>query len=191
MVAKGLDLENVTLVGALDADLSLYVDSYRAAETTFNMLTQVVGRAGRGNRPGRAMIQTMTPDHAVITLAAKQDYDGFYDLELPLRQAKGCPPFLNLYTITFTGQEEGRVMQCAAAFRDSLSAALVPWGGAQVFGPAPAAVAKINYQFRYRLTLRSAGGKALRQQLGVLLRDFARNRANRGVTAYIDVNAYD
>lgn len=191
MVAKGLDLENVTLVGALDADLSLYVDSYRAAETTFNMLTQVVGRAGRGNRPGRAMIQTMTPDHAVITLAAKQDYDGFYDLELPLRQAKGCPPFLNLYTITFTGQEEGRVMKCAAAFRDSLSAALVPWGGAQVFGPAPAAVAKINYQFRYRLTLRSAGGKALRQQLGALLRDFARNRANRGVTAYIDVNAYD
>jgi primosomal protein N' len=86
MVAKGLNLPDVTLVGALDGDLGLYNDSYRAAETTFNMLTQVVGRAGRGDTAGRAMIQTFLPNHSVITFAAKQDYAGFYDMEIGLRK---------------------------------------------------------------------------------------------------------
>ena len=92
MVAKGLNLPDVTLVGALDADLGLYTDSYRAAETTFNMLTQVVGRSGRGADAGRAMIQTVNPEHRVITLAAKQDYDGFYEMEIELRRIQKCPP---------------------------------------------------------------------------------------------------
>ena len=192
MVAKGLNLENVTLVGVLDADLSLYVDSYRAAETTFNMLTQVVGRAGRGSRPGRAMIQTMTPEHRVITLAAMQDYAGFYEMELPLRQAKGCPPFQDLYTLTFSGPEEQQVLRCAVAFRDALLGALGAGGmAAQVLGPAPAAVAKVNYHYRYRLTLRGAGGRPLRQLLSGLLQQFAREKTNRGVSAFADINGYD
>ena len=93
MVAKGLNLPDVTLVGVLDADLSLYSDSYRAAETTFNMLTQVVGRAGRGDTEGTAMIQTMAPTHRVITMAAKQDYESFYQMEMELRRVQSCPPF--------------------------------------------------------------------------------------------------
>ena len=93
MVAKGLDFENVTLVGVVAADLSLYVDDYRAAERTFSLITQVVGRAGRGNKTGRAVIQTYTPENDVITFAAAQNYDAFYAQEIELRQLRGCPPF--------------------------------------------------------------------------------------------------
>lgn len=90
MVAKGLDFPSVTLVGVIDADMSLYVDNFRAAETTFSLITQVVGRSGRGADVGCAMIQTMTPEHPVLRLAAKQDYDAFYELELQMRQLRSC-----------------------------------------------------------------------------------------------------
>ena len=146
MVAKGLNLPNVTLVGVLDADLSLYTDNYRAAETTFNMLTQVVGRAGRGDTPGRAMIQTLVPRHNVITLAAQQDYKGFYDMEIQLRRVQELPPFGDLATVIFTGQDEGRVLRGAVKFRDSLHACMAT---AQyknekctALGPAPAPLPK-------------------------------------------------
>ena len=195
MVAKGLNLPDVTLVGVLDADLSLYTSGYRAAETTFNMLTQVVGRAGRGDTAGRAMIQTMVPEHKVITLAACQDYAGFYELEIRMRQVQGCPPFGDLVTVTFTGEEEGRVMRGAAKLRDSLRACLQqsPYNQEQctVLGPAPCVVPKINYNFRYRLTLRCRMTKALRQLLAHLLRQFSQDRENRGVSAFVDVNGFE
>lgn len=195
MVAKGLNLPNVTLVGVLDADLSLYTGGYRAGETTFNMLTQVVGRAGRGDTPGRAVIQTLVPEHQVIRLAAKQDYDGFYDLEIRLRQAQSAPPFGDLAAVTFTGQEEPNVLRGAAVFRDSLNACLrqAPYTEetCTVLGPAPCVVPKVNYNFRYQLTLRCRMTKPLRQLLSYLLRQFSRDKANRGVSAFIDVNGYD
>ena len=174
MVAKGLNLPDVTLVGVLDADLSLYTDSYRAAETTFNMLTQVVGRAGRGDTAGRAMIQTMVPEHQVITMAAKQDYDGFYELELGMRRIQNCPPFGDIATVTFTGQEEGRVLRGAVKFRDSLHACLQQpdYAGetCTALGPAPCPVPKINYNYRYRLTLRLRATRNLTRLLGHILR---------------------
>ena len=195
MVAKGLNLPDVTLVGVLDADLSLYTDSFRAAETTFNMLTQVVGRAGRGDTPGLAVIQTMQPDHQVIRLAAKQDYDGFYDLEIQLRRLQNLPPFGDILTVTFTGQEETAVLRGAAKFRDSLLACLKqPEFETQtctVLGPAPCAVPKINYNFRYRLTLRAGLNKQLRMLIGHLLRQFSQDKLNRGVSAFADVNGFD
>ena len=195
MVAKGLNLPNVTLVGVLDADLSLYTGGYRAGETTFNMLTQVVGRAGRGDTPGRAVIQTLVPEHQVIRLAAKQDYDGFYDLEIRLRQAQSAPPFGDLAAVTFTGQEEPNVLRGAAVFRDSLNACLrqAAYSAEKctVLGPAPCVVPKVNYNFRYQLTLRCRMTKPLRQLLAYLLRQFSRDKANRGVSAFIDVNGYD
>ena len=195
MVAKGLNLPDVTLVGVLDADLSLYNDSFRAAETTFNMLTQVVGRAGRGDAPGRAVIQTMNPEHQVIKLAAKQDYDGFYDLEIGLRRLQGVPPFGDLVTITFTGQEETAVLRGAAKFRDSLVACLKEpsYEGeyCAVLGPAPCPVPKINYNFRYRLTLRCVFSKQLRNLVASLLRQFSQDKLNRGVSAFADVNGFD
>lgn len=195
MVAKGLNLPNVTLVGVLDADLSLYTGGFRAGETTFNMLTQVVGRAGRGDAPGRAVIQTLLPEHQIIRLAAKQDYDGFYDLEVRLRQAMSAPPFGDLAAVTFTGQEEGSVLRGAAVFRDSLNACLrqEPYRNEKcaVLGPAPCVVPKVNYNFRYQLTLRCRMTKPLRQLLAHLLRQFSKDKANRGVSAFIDVNGYD
>ena len=195
MVAKGLNLPDVTLVGVLDADLSLYTDSFRAAETTFNMLTQVVGRAGRGDSPGRAIIQTLAPDHEVIRLAAKQDYDGFYNLEIGLRRLQWVPPFGDLITVTFLGQEETAVLRGAAKFRDSLIECLrQPAYGAEhctVLGPAPCPVPKINYNFRYRLTLRCSQSRQLRLLLAHLLREFAKDKLNRGVSAFADVNGFD
>ncbi|MBR2422743.1 MAG: primosomal protein N' [Oscillospiraceae bacterium] len=195
MVAKGLNLPNVTTVGVLDADLGLYTDSFRAAETTFNMLTQVVGRAGRGDSAGKAWLQTMNPQHKVITLASQQDYDGFYDLEIGLRRVQNAPPFGDLAMVTFTGQDEARVLHGAAKFKNSLNALLnsadFQMEQCTVLGPAPCPVPKINYNFRHRLTLRCRMTKQLRMLLAHLLRQFSQDRENRGVTAFIDVNGYD
>ena len=195
MVAKGLNLPDVTLVGVLDADLGLYTGGYRAGETTFNMLTQVVGRAGRGDAEGRAVIQTLVPEHQVIRLAAEQDYDGFYDLEINLRRVQNAPPFGDIAVITISGQEETAVLRGAAKFRDSLNACLRDSGFRNeictVLGPAPCAVPKINYHFRYQLTLRCRMTKNLRLLLAYLLRQFSQDKANRGVNAFVDVNGYE
>lgn len=194
MVAKGLNLPDVTMVGVLDADLSLYTGGYRAGETTFNMLTQVVGRAGRGDTPGHAIIQTMVPEHQVIKLAAKQDYDGFYELEIPLRRVQNVPPFGDIAMVTFTGQEESTVLRGAAKFRDSLKLCLdQPTYGSEVctvLGPAPCVVPKINYNFRFQLTLRCRMTRQLRLLLAYLLRQFKQDRLNRGINAFIDVNGF-
>ncbi len=195
MVAKGLNLPDVTLVGVLDADSGLYCGSYRAAETTFNILTQVVGRAGRGDVPGQAVIQTMVPEHPVINLAARQDYAGFYELELGLRKVQSLPPFGDVASVTFVGMEEAHVLRGAAKFRDSLQACLkdVAYQNekCQILGPAPCAVPKINYHFRYRLTLRCQMSRNLRQLMAHMLRQFMQDSANRGVSAFADVNGLE
>ena len=195
MVAKGLNLPQVTLVGVLDADLSLYAGGYRAGETTFNMLTQVVGRAGRGDTPGRAVIQTLAPEHQVIRLAAEQDYEGFYNLEIQLRRVQSAPPFGDYAIVTFLGKEENNVIAAGAKFRDSIRAALEqPDYAAErctVLGPAPCPVPKINYNYRYQLTLRCAMTKKLRMLLAWLLGKLASDKEFRDVSAFVDVNGYD
>ena len=195
MVAKGLNLPEVTLVGVLDAELSLYTGGYRAGETTFAMLTQVVGRAGRGDAPGRAMIQTLVPEHQVIRLAASQNYDGFYDLEINLRRVQNAPPFGDIAAVTFIGQDEGAVLRGAAKFRDSLNMCLQQEvyknEHCTVLGPAPCVVPKINYHFRYQLTLRCRMTRPLRLLIAHLLRQFSQDKANRGVNAFVDVNGYE
>lgn len=195
MVAKGLNLPDVTLVGVLDADLGLYTDSYRAAETTFNMLTQVVGRAGRGDSAGQAIIQTLNPEHKVINLAAGQDYDGFYDLEIGMRRMQQLPPFGDLALVTFSGLDEGAVMRGAALFRESLRAVLKQPEYQNeictVLGPAPCPVPKINYHFRYRLTLRCKMTTPMRRLIAHMLRQFSQDKQNRGISAFMDVNGYE
>ena len=195
MVAKGLDLPNVTLVGAVDADLGLYSGSYRAGETTFHMLTQVVGRAGRGEYAGRAVIQTMVPGHAIIQLAKRQDYDGFYDLEIQLRRMQNFPPFGDCVTVAFQGEGEQQVLLGAAKFRDSLLAMTREqgWdlGRIQCLGPAPCPVPKINYHYRYRLSINCKLTREVRDALAYLLRSFGKDSKMRGVTAFIDINGYD
>ena len=137
----------------------------------------------------------MVPEHRIITLAAQQDYAGFYDLEIQLRRMQKRPPFGDLATVTFTGEEEGRLLRGAVKFRDSLLSCLkMPeYANEQctVLGPAPCAVPKINYHFRYRLTLRCRMNRSLRQLLAHLLRQFGADGGNRGVSAFADVNGYD
>lgn len=195
MVAKGLNLPGVTLVGVLDADLSLYAGGYRAGETTFNLLTQVVGRAGRGERPGRAVIQTMVPNHQLLRLAASQDYDGFYEMEIRLRRVQKAPPFGDQLMVTFRGQEEAAVLRGAMKFRESLCACLAQpsYAGeqAEILGPAPCPVPKINYQYRYRLTVNCRMTKQLRLLVAWLLGEFGKDKANRGVAAFADVNGFE
>ena len=195
MVAKGLDFENVTLVGVLSADISLYVDNYQAAERTFSLLTQVVGRAGRGGKTGRAVIQTYTPGNDVIRCAARQDYDAFYESEIRMRRLRRYPPFADLFTVTVSGTEEGRVLRAAVSVRETLRqlcrrpelAAEEP----EVLGPAPAPVVKVNNRFRYRCTLVGKNDKATREMLAWLQKDFAKDSANRGMNLFVDHNAAD
>ena len=195
MVAKGLNLPNVTLVGVLDGDMSLYTGSFRAAETTFDLLTQVVGRAGRGKAEGRAILQTLVPEHPVIRLAAMQDYDGFYDLESRLRQVQSLPPFGDCCQVTFSGPEEQRVLRAAAAYRAGLCAILAGEDyqdeKCTVLGPAPCPVPKINFQYRYRLTLRCRLDRKMRLLVAHLLRQASQDKQNRGVSVYADANALD
>ena len=195
MVAKGLNLPRVTLVGVLDADMSLYTGGYRSGEMTFDLITQVVGRAGRGDSTGRAILQTMTPGNTVLRLAAEQDYDSFYELELRLRRAQNAPPFADFAMVTFQGEEETQVLRCAVKFRDSLLACLAQpeYGEEKVrcLGPAPCPVPKINYHFRYRLTVNCRMNRKLRLLFAYLLRQFGMDKASRGVTAFVDVNGFE
>ncbi len=195
MVAKGLNFPDVTLVGVVDADASLYVDNYRSAETTFALITQVVGRSGRGEKPGAAIIQTLTPRNAVLRQAAAQDYDSFYEAELPLRRLRNCPPFCDQLLIGFVGFPERHVEDCAARFARRLWQQLEQAGLkgqlTDLLGPAPAYVAKINNKFRFRLTLLCANSKPLRLELAVLVKQFSREKETRGVTVYVDVNGYE
>ena len=188
MVAKGLDFENVTLVGVLAADLSLYVDNYRAAERTFSLLTQVVGRAGRGTKEGRAVIQTYTPENDVIQCAARQDYRGFYEGEIRMRRLRRYPPFADLFTLTVSGAEEGDVLRSAVRVRELLRQLFSDQPDTEVLGPAPAPVLKLNNRYRYRLTLVGRNDKATRDKLSWLLKQFANDRANRGSNLFVDCN---
>lgn len=195
MVAKGLDFENVTLVGVIAADFSLYTDSFRAGERTFSLLTQVVGRAGRGSKEGRAVIQTYTPDHEVIRFAAAQDYDSFYEQEIPLRKLRGYPPFQDIMVLTASGINETAVLRACQKIRrgleDSLSRPSYAGLGARLLGPAPATVAKVNNRYRYRLTLCGKNNKEIRTLLAHMLCAAQTDRENRGVSVYVDTNPYD
>ena len=195
MVAKGLDFAGVTLVGVLAADLSLYVDHYRAAERTFSLLTQVVGRAGRGEKEGRAVIQTYTPRNDVILAAAEQDYDRFYDDEIRLRRLRRDPPFADHFTLTVTGPEEEPVRracaQLCAALRQALSQEPYRAMEPEVLGPAPAPVVKLNNRYRYRITVVGQNEKPLRQLLAAYMKAFARRPEHRNMAVHTDCNLMD
>ena len=195
MVAKGLNFPDVTLVGVVDADSSLYLDHYRASETTFSLVTQVVGRAGRGEKPGTAIIQTMTPRNAVLRQAAAQDYDSFYQTELPLRRLRNCPPYQDQIQIAFVGFPERHVENCAQQFARTLWSRFQQTGlvsqVTDLLGPAPAVVTKINNKYRYRLTLLCTNSKALRLELSRLIQSFSKEKEHKGVGIYVDVNGYE
>jgi len=195
MVAKGLDFENVTLVGVLSADQSLYAPDFRAGERTFSLLTQVVGRAGRGEKPGRAVIQTLTPDNELIRCAARQDYDGFFDQEIALRRVRGSPPFQGLFVLTASGLEENAVLSVCLRLRRVLGTLLdgpdYRQLGYCLLGPAPATVVKVNDRYRYRLSLSIPNVKSVRELLAHVVRQAQKDKANRGVSVQVDADPMD
>lgn len=191
MVAKGLDFENVTLVGVLSADQSLYSDDFRSNERTFDLLTQVVGRAGRGQYPGRAVIQTFVPESPVLHLAAGQDYFGFAGRELAYRKALLYPPFVDLLVIGFVGAEEALTRQAAERFLRELSQVAdkeyreLPL---RVLRPSPAAVARMSGKYRYKLIMKCKNTPRLREMVSRSLVAFSDIKEFQQVTVYADAN---
>lgn len=191
MVTKGLDFENVTLAGVLDADQSLYAQDYRARERTFSLITQVVGRAGRRFDTGKAVIQTYSPAHAVILTAARQDYEAFFEREMETRQALRCPPVCGLTVLTAVGEVEQQVLKSLLALKTRLQSLMEGQYAdvkAPVLGPAAAQVVKVMGRYRYHLTMRADSTARWRSLIAGVIREFMQDSKNRGVTVFADEN---
>ncbi len=160
MIAKGLDFPNVTLVGVVNADIALHLPDFRAAERTFQLVAQVAGRTGRGDRPGRVIVQTYAPDHPAIAAAARHDFASFAHHELPERAKFGVPPYGRLVRVIARGPVESAVSsyieKLAVAFRQESEPSV------RLLGPAPAPILKIRHNYRFHLQLRCANSKPLR-----------------------------
>ncbi len=191
MVAKGLDFENVTLVGVLSADQMIYAGDYRARERAFSLITQVVGRSGRGEKTGRAVIQTYTPENEVIHYAARQDYDSFFETEAKLRNALRLPPYAELYSIMVTGMEEDIVLRCCCEMKTALEKSITPEMNARVLGPASAHVLKVNNRFRYRVYLRCTPCKEARALIAAAIKRYSKEKRFRGISVFGDVDPAD
>lgn len=191
MVAKGLDFEKVTLVGVINADQQLNNDDFRSQERTFDLLTQVVGRAGRGQYAGTAVIQTCNPENDVINIAAQQDYDAFFKGELKTRKMLIYPPYCDICLIGFVGENEPKVRVASQKFTDRLKEKL---GGEYndlkiiALGPMTARVSKISNKFRYRLILKCKNTKRFRALMNELMKYTGTDRAYNDVSVYIDIN---
>ncbi len=182
MVAKGLDFDNVTMVGVLDADLSLFSGDYHAQERTFSLLTQVVGRAGRRETPGRAVIQTYHPNHAVIRAAAAQDYRQFYDYEIQSREALKAPPFADIFVFQISAVRENDALRAALRIAGILSRAMQgPFCDLQtaILGPAPCFILRLNNKYRYTVSFRGTDGKRERELVAAVLTAFYRSAQGR------------
>ena len=188
MVTKGLNFENVTLIGVLSADQSLYCSDYRASERTFSLITQVIGRSGRGQKPGRAIIQTFTPDNEVIKQASKQDYMRFYDAELKLRRLQMSPPFADIIAVTVSGLNEKEVLRCCTDIRGMLLSSLK---GVRVLGPAPLTVVRVNNRYRYRVSICCRADAKVRAIVSALLIQCNSSGKYKGVGIYADYNPSD
>ncbi len=155
MITKGLDFEHVDLVGVLLADQSLNFPDFRAAEQTFQLLTQVIGRAGRGERRGKAILQTLQPDHYAITTAAEQNYQKFYDQEIQYRKQTMYPPFSKVVLFEIKGRNQNQVVQMSQWLKKQIEAFNKKENPIMILGPSPAPIEKINLNFRYHLFLKS------------------------------------
>lgn len=191
MVAKGLDFENVTLVGVINADQQLNNDDFRSQERTFDLLTQVVGRAGRGKFNGTAVIQTCNPENEVIQIAARQDYDSFFNDELKTRKMLIYPPYCDICLIGFVGENEAKVRVASQKFTDKLKTKLDgEYNDLKIIalGPMTARVSKISNKFRYRLILKCKNSKHFRALMTEMLKYTGSDRAYSDVSVYIDIN---
>lgn len=194
MIAKGLDFENVTLVGVLGIDKSLYMGDYLGYEQTFSLITQVVGRSGRGGKTGRAYLQTFSPDHYVLQLAAKQDYEEFYRQEIELRQALLFPPFCDICMVGFTSilqqQCEKGANRFLTLFRERLKQEKEKMP-LRVLGPTKLGTGKLGGRYRYKLIIKCKFDKKFRSLLNDVLMAAYRDRELGNVSFYVDVNGFE
>ena len=194
MVAKGLDFDNVTLVGVVNADNSLYDESYTASEKSFDLITQVVGRAGRRGEKGRAVIQTINPFNETLEFAAEQDYNGFYNNEIKMRRLMIYPPFCDIFSATFTGENENTVALCAKKFFDimvELNKSEYSDIKLVALGPTQAKISKINNNYRYRLALKTKNTKRVRQMVTEILKRISKLKEYKQVSVSVDINPND
>ena len=194
MVAKGLDFPSVTLVGVVNADNSLYDESYLANERSFDLITQVVGRSGRRAEAGKAVIQTINPYNDVIEYASKQDYKSFFANEIQLRKLLTYPPFCDIYFISFICEDENKAALCAKSFFENLvelnrtdykNVKLI------VLGPSPSKISKLKNNYRYGLTLKCKNSKSVRKMLNDILKNIGKIKEYKSVSVSVDLNPYE
>ena len=191
MVAKGLDFEDVTLVGVLGIDSLLFAQGFRAYETVFSLVTQVVGRSGRAKDPGFAIIQTTDPNNPVLNLAAAQDYDAFFEQEIAYRKLGLYPPFCGLCVVGFAGPKEIEVARAAARFAALLGqqAAQQPDLPLRVLGPTPGNIEKINEAYRYKLTVKCRNDRRFRDLIRETLTLYEQEKLPGKATVVVDLHS--
>ena len=191
MVAKGLDFEDVTLVGVLGIDSLLFAQGFRAYETVFSLVTQVVGRSGRAKDPGFAIIQTTDPDNPVLNLAAAQDYDAFFEQEIAYRKLGLYPPFCGLCVVGFAGPKESEVARASARFAALLGrqAAKQPDLPLRVLGPTPGSIEKINDFYRYKLTVKCRNDRRFRDLIRETLTLYEQEKLPGKATVVVDLHS--
>ncbi len=191
MVAKGLDFEKVTLVGVLGIDSLLFGQGFRAYESVFSLVTQVIGRGGRAALPGRALIQTTVPNHPVLQLAAEQDYEAFYREEIAFRKFGLYPPYCSFCIVGFVGAQEGIVAMAAHRFGTLLAerAAQRPQMPLRLLGPAPMGITMLNGKYRYKLTLKCRNDAAFRALLRETLDVYAQEKLPQKASVILDFNS--
>lgn len=191
MVAKGLNFPNVTLVGVLGADQSMYSDDFRGFERTFSLLTQVVGRSGRGKTPGRAYIQTQNPDSNVIKLAAKQDYVAFYEDEILTRKLMIYPPYCDILSVTFASPLQKSALDAASFFADTVKNEILSrYSDVKliILKPMPTAVPRVNNKYRFRIIIKCKNGKRLRELINKSVDEFFVSKYAKNTSISLDVN---
>ena len=191
MVAKGLDFEDVTLVGVLGIDSLLFAQGFRAYETVFSLVTQVVGRSGRAKDPGFAISQTTDPDNPVLNLAAAQDYDAFFEQEIAYRKLGLYPPFCGLCVVGFAGPKESEVARASARFAALLGrqAAKQPDLPLRVLGPTPGSIEKINDFYRYKLTVKCRNDRRFRDLIRETLTLYEQEKLPGKATVVVDLHS--
>lgn len=194
MVAKGLDFDDVVLVGVVNADNSLYDESYTSFERSFDLITQVVGRAGRRDSNGKAVIQTINPLNETLEFASKQDYIGFYNNEISMRKAMTFPPYCDIFSVGFTGDDENSVALCAKSFfeifKDIHSKSYIDQK-LKVLGPTQAKISKINNNFRYRLAIKCKNNAKIRELLATVYKQVKKDKRYKDVSVSICLNPTD
>ncbi len=165
MVSKGLDFENVTLVGVVSADTMLHLNDYRSAERTFAMLEQVCGRAGRGTKKGRAIIQTYNPESNAVALVKEHNYNAFFDDEIKERKMMWYPPFSQISAVCFSNEDLEKTAYCATLFKNSLGDITMIEQNIQILGPIPASVSKIKNKYRYQLLIKYSDDTGINEML--------------------------